>query len=72
MFAMSSVSQAQSIPILSAPLDAIDTDLLLIPWFEEKGLENFGELDQATGGELAGARVTEFVARPFDLFITPW
>jgi len=72
MFAMSSVSQAQSIPILSAPLDAIDTDLLLIPWFEEKGLENFGELDQATGGELARALASrEFVARPFDLFITP-
>ena len=56
----------------AAALSVLDVDLLVVPWFEGEGLGAFADLDRATGGELGRALAAlEFVAHPFDTFITP-
>jgi leucyl aminopeptidase len=50
------------------PLAAVDTDLLVAPWFDDDtiGVPGF---DAATGGEVARAMASkEFGAKPFELF----
>jgi leucyl aminopeptidase len=60
------------IAILNAPLQAVDADLLVVPWFEGEALGRFTELDRATGSELSRALAArEFAAKPFELFVTP-
>jgi len=55
----------------SAPLSSLDTDLLLVPWFEGEGPGAVASLDAATGGEIGRALASkEFGARPYDLFVT--
>ena len=62
---------SSSIAFLSVPIAALDTDLLVVPWFEGESPHDIGGLDQATGGELGRALASkEFAARPFDLFVT--
>ncbi len=54
------------------PLAAVDTDLLIVPWFEEDGPSAVAGLDPASGGEIARALASkEFAAKPYDFFITP-
>jgi leucyl aminopeptidase len=54
-----------------APLATIDTDLLVVPWFEGEGPAAVASLDAATGGEVARAIASkEFAARPYDFFVT--
>ena len=56
----------------AAPLSAVDTDLLVVPWFEGQAPAAMAALDEATGGEIARAIASkEFAGRPYDLFITP-
>src|SRR5216117_1174941 len=56
------------------PLSAVDTDLLIIPWFQEDGpgaLAGNNAIDPATGGEIARALTSkEFQAKPFELLLT--
>jgi leucyl aminopeptidase len=57
---------------LTAPLETVDVDLLVVPWFEGDRLGRYGALDKATGGELSRALASrEFAAKPFDLFVAP-
>src|ERR1700738_434105 len=54
------------------PLAAVDTDLLIVPWFEDDSAGAVPGLDAATGGEIARAIASkEFAAHPFDLFLAP-
>jgi leucyl aminopeptidase len=56
----------------SAPLQAVDADLVLIPWFDDDAPDALPDLDAATGGEVTRALSSrEFQARRFDLFWTP-
>ncbi len=56
----------------SGPLSAIDTNLLIIPWFLGEGADAVPGLDAATGGELGRALTSkEFQAKPFEQFVTP-
>ena len=56
----------------TAPPAVLDVDLLVVPWFEDDTVGDFLDLDRATGGEVSRALATgEFLARPFDLFMTP-
>src|SRR3989442_496498 len=53
-------------------LSSIDTDLVVVPWFEEDAPDAVPGLDKASGGELARAvAAKEFQAKPYDLFVTP-
>ena len=52
------------------PLAAADTDLLVVPWFEDDPAGAVPGLDAASGGEIARAIASkEFTAQPFDLFL---
>ena len=56
----------------AGPLNAIDADLILIPWFDGEAAGNVAGLDAATGGEIARAiSACEFQAKRYDLFLTP-
>src|SRR5262245_35325138 len=69
---MSAATRSQPITYLSAPLSALDVDLLVVPWFDGESPGRFSSLDQAISGELSRALASkEFAARPFDLFMTP-
>jgi leucyl aminopeptidase len=68
---MPSVTQS-AIACISAPLSMIETDLLVVPWYEAEGPGRFGELDRATSGEITRALSSkEFAGKPFDILITP-
>jgi leucyl aminopeptidase len=59
-------------PCVFRPLEDVDVDLLVLPWFEGEGVGAFAALDQAAAGEITRALASgEFPARPFDLFVTP-
>jgi leucyl aminopeptidase len=52
-----------------APLAALDTDLVVVPWFEDERPGAVAGLDHASGGEIARALgAKEFVARTYDIF----
>jgi leucyl aminopeptidase len=53
-------------------LSGIDTDLVVVPWFEDDAPDPVPGLDKAIGGELARALSSkEFQAKPYELFVTP-
>ncbi|MBW8862029.1 MAG: leucyl aminopeptidase [Acidobacteria bacterium] len=61
-----------SVACTSGPLAAVDTDLLIVPWFQDEAASAVTGLDAATGGELARAiQSKEFQGKTFDLFVTP-
>jgi leucyl aminopeptidase len=63
-----------SVPMTTTggPLAAVDTDLLVVPWFEDDPAGSVPGVDAATGGEIARAIASkEFAAQPFDLFLAP-
>ena len=69
---MASRTPGTPISCTSDALDSLETDLMVLPWFEGDGPGTHPGLDRATGGELARALASsEFAARPFDLFLTP-
>src|SRR6478672_3190893 len=68
---MSSVTQS-AIACIRTPLSMIETDLLVVPWYEAEAPGRFGELDRATSGEITRALSSkEFAGKPFDILITP-
>ena len=69
---MPSLPNSSFVAVTAAPLAQVDVDLLVVPWFEGEPLGAFAGLNQATGQEIARALASrEFLARPFDLFVTP-
>ena len=68
---MTPTGVSSQIACTSAMLSVIDTDLLVVPWFEGEGPGAVPELDRSTSGEVARALASkEFAAHPYDLFIT--
>jgi leucyl aminopeptidase len=69
---MPSASTSMSVACTGGPLAAVDTDLLIVPWFQDETPSAVTGLDAATGGELARAiESKEFQGKAFDLFVTP-
>jgi leucyl aminopeptidase len=68
---MSTTASASAvIACTSAPLSTIDTDLLVVPWFEGESSAAVASLDAATGSEIARALASkEFPAKPYDFFV---
>jgi leucyl aminopeptidase len=61
-----------AIACVRAPLSTIDSDLLVMPWFEAEAPGRFGELDRVTGLEISRALTSrEFGGKPFETLITP-
>src|SRR5690242_143592 len=63
-----------SVPITcwAAPLDAVDTTALLVPWLEGDGPDVHRGLDAATSGELSRALSSgEFTGKSYEVFNTP-
>jgi len=61
-----------SAPVACAaiPLQAIDAELVLLPWFEDDTPASLAGLDAATGGEVGRALTShEFEAKRYDLFL---
>src|SRR5581483_1692951 len=55
-----------------APLQSVDSDFLVVPWFEGDTAAAMASLDAATGGEIGRAiQSSEFTARAFEIFVTP-
>jgi leucyl aminopeptidase len=68
---MPSVSSTTPIACTGGPLSAIDTDLLIVPWFEDDTPGAAG-VDGASGGEVARALSSkEFQAKPYEMFLAP-
>src|SRR5205823_2203427 len=68
---MPSTTTAAQIACVSSPLSAIDTDLLVVPWFEGEAPSAVDGLDAATGGDIARALASkEFTGKLFELFAT--
>src|SRR5262249_45420515 len=54
------------------PWSAVDTDLLILPWFQDEPASAVAGVDAASGGEVARALSSkEFQAKPYDLFFAP-
>jgi leucyl aminopeptidase len=69
---MSASSTGAPIACRFLPLQAVDVDLLVLPWFQGESQTSFVDLDRATAGEIArGLASGEFGASPSDLFVTP-
>ncbi len=61
----------QQIDCTAAKVAEVDTDLLVIPVFEDDELADVGELDFATGHEISRARNSEeFKGNPYEIFLT--
>jgi leucyl aminopeptidase len=56
----------------TAPLEAIDVELIVIPWFEQEEMGPFKAIDRAAAGEITRALSSrEFEAKLYDIFVTP-
>src|SRR5712692_3056727 len=69
---MPSAPASSRVACIGGPLAALETDLLIVPWFQDEAPSAVPGLDAATGGEIARALASkEFQAKPFDLLLTP-
>src|SRR5688572_25778970 len=69
---MHSAHRTPAVRVTTRALRDIETDLLVIPVFEDDSLGDLGGLDTATGGEFGRARTRgEFKAHAYDVFSTP-
>src|SRR4051812_50120769 len=69
---MCPASPPTPIACASATLSAVDTDLLIVPWFKDEAADALPLLDAATGGELKRAlSAKEFQAKPYEVWLTP-
>jgi leucyl aminopeptidase len=65
------VSASAPIVCTGGPLSAIDTDLLIVPWFEDDVPGAIG-VDGASGGEIARSLSSrEFQAKPYEMLVVP-
>src|SRR5438045_1938841 len=68
---MPSASTSTAIATTRDLLSGIDTDLVVVPWFEDDTADAVSGLDKASGGELARAlSAREFQAKPYEIFVT--
>src|SRR5690242_3081935 len=69
---MPSTIESPPIACVSAPLSAVETDILMVPWFEGEAPTAVQGLDAASGGEIGRALGSkEFCGKTFELFVTP-
>jgi len=69
---MPSVLSSQPILTAGGPLAAVDTDLVIVPWFEDDAPGAVPGVDAAAAGEIGRATSSkEFGGCLFDLWITP-
>ena len=69
---MSADRSNSSIALRIQPLASVETDLLVVPWFEGDSPASVPGLDGAVAGEVARSLETgEFAARPYEIFLTP-
>src|SRR5688500_15319160 len=69
---MHTVHKTPAIALTARASRDLDTDLLVIPVFEDDDLADEAGLDEATGGDIAAARARgEFRGKPYDVFVTP-
>jgi leucyl aminopeptidase len=69
---MPAAATSSSIVSVEHPPAAIETDLLLFPWFEDDPPDAVTDLDAATNGEVGRALASkEFTGKPYDVFMTP-
>ncbi len=65
------VHKTPAIALSAGPTADLESDLLVVPVFEDDDLKDEPGLDPASGGEVSHARARgEFLAAPFDLFVT--
>jgi leucyl aminopeptidase len=68
---MLTVHQTPAIALTAKPSRDIETDLLILPVFEDDSLRDETDLDTASGGELAAAlKRREVTGKAFDVFFT--
>src|SRR5688572_16931436 len=68
---MQTVPETPAITSTASPSRAIETDLLVIPVFEDDSLDDEPDLDPASGGAVEAARARgEFTGKAFELFVT--
>ncbi|MBI4266388.1 MAG: leucyl aminopeptidase [Acidobacteria bacterium] len=69
---MHTVHSTPSIGLTSRPSPDVDSDLLVIPVFEDDDLGDLAGLDEASGGDIGRARARgEFRGKAFDVLVTP-
>jgi leucyl aminopeptidase len=69
---MQTVHRTPAVTLTAHSSRDIDTDLLVVPVFEDDDLADEGELDAASGGDIGLARGRgEFKGKAFDVFVTP-
>jgi leucyl aminopeptidase len=69
---MPPVTNVSAIACSRAPLSSVDSDLIIVPWFEKETVGHLTALDEATGRELSRAlSASEFTGKLFDVFVTP-
>jgi leucyl aminopeptidase len=69
---MHTVHKTPAVTVTAKATRDIDTDLLIIPVFEDDDLADESELDTASGGEYTRARSRgEFRGKAFEQFLTP-
>jgi leucyl aminopeptidase len=67
--AMIPLTTAASIACSSGPPPAIETDLMVFPWFEGEAATAVPGLDAAAGGDLGRALTSgEFAGKPFEMY----
>ena len=69
---MQTVHRTPAVTLTARPSRDIDTDLLVIPVFEDDDLRDEPDLDAATGGDIGLAQGRgEFKGKAYDVFVTP-
>jgi leucyl aminopeptidase len=68
---MQTVSRTPAVALTTQATGHLQTDLLVLPIFEDDDLSDEPQLDAATGGEVGRARASgELKGKPFDVFVT--
>ena len=69
---MPTASTSSPISSTRESLSSLDTDLVVVPWFEDDAPDAVPGLDKASGGELARALAAKgFQGKPYELFFRP-
>src|SRR5262245_9263128 len=69
---MPSAPASSPVACIGGSLASVDTDLLIVPWYQDEPSSAVSGIDAATDGELARALASkEFQGKAFELFVTP-